>query len=300
VFLGLPPLVIPAALLMTKPVRRLVRPETPPDMAATTGVRGATRVWLAAGTAAGVGLLQFAGQHLEWWSVGPALFGLAVLWLTVRQLLPAGALRLRRGLPTTVMMRGLFAGAFFGAEAFIPLMLVTHRGLSATLAGMSLTGAALGWSAGSYLQGRPQTTVPRARLVQIGAGFVTLAIVGVASAVNASVPVWVVAVSWLVGGLGMGLAMASLSVLVLQQSPAREQGANSAALQISDAMCSVLFVGIGGAILAAAGGDDASRATFVTIFAVMIGLGLATTVVAPRVRQRGLATPVEPVRDPVA
>ena len=292
VFLGLPPLVIPAALLMIGPIRRLQRPADDPDAEVTAGARGSARVRLALGTAIGVALLQLAGQHLEWWSIGVAVAGLAVLGPTVRRLLPVGTFRLRRGLPTTVLMRGLFAGAFFGAEAFVPLMLVTHRGLSATLAGSSLTGAALGWATGSWWQGRPTTTISRPRLVQLGAGLVTTAIVAVALTVNPAVPVWVVAIAWLVGGLGMGLSMSSLSVLVLEQSPTREQGANSAALQISDAMCSVIFVGVGGAIFAAASGatvngadaTDPGGSVFVTIFAVMVGLAIFTTAIAIRVR----------------
>lgn len=307
VFLGLPPLVIPAALLMIGPIRRLQRPLDDPDAEITAGVRGSARVRLALGTAAGVALLQFAGQHLEWWSLGVAIVGVAVLAPTVRKLLPAGAFLLRRGLPTTVLMRGFFAGAFFGAEAFVPLMLVTHRGLSATLAGMSLTGAALGWATGSWWQGRPRTTIERPRLVQLGAALVAVAIAGVTVAVNSQVPVWVVAISWLIGGLGMGVSMSSLSVLVLEQSPGSEQGANSAALQISDAMCSVIFVGVGGAILAAAGGSmdgtassDPGGSVFATIFAVMIALAIFTTIVAVRIRQPSVEAPTTEVAERVA
>lgn len=46
-------------------------------------------------------------------------------------------------------MRGVVAGAFMGTEAFVPLMLVEHRELSASRAGLVLTVSAVGWFAGA-------------------------------------------------------------------------------------------------------------------------------------------------------
>ena len=53
------------------------------------------------------------------------------------------------------MSRGLLPGAFFGAEAFIPLMLVEQREVALVLAGAALTVGGVGWTAGSWLQSRP-------------------------------------------------------------------------------------------------------------------------------------------------
>ena len=58
-----------------------------------------------------------------------AAVGLALFFPALRLLLPAGSLRFARGLPTVVMMRGLYAGAFFAGEAFIPLALQTVKGV---------------------------------------------------------------------------------------------------------------------------------------------------------------------------
>lgn len=281
VFLGIPPLVIPAVALM---LGRLGGLRAAPEHSAGAGPRGWPRVGLAAGAATGVALLQYAGQHLEWTSLAYLVAGLVLVVPTLRLLLPRGALTMRRGLPSTVIMRGLMAGAFFGAEAFIPLMLVTQRQLTATQAGASLTGGALGWAFGSWFQGRSATTVPRDRLVQVGAGLVALTVVAAALTVMDVTPAWTIALAWVVGGLGMGLAMSTLSVLTFEQSPVGEQGANSAALQISDSVLSVVFVGIGGTLLAAGGGADAGPTTFLAIFLVTAGLAGVATAVAPRVR----------------
>ena len=49
--------------------------------------------------------------------------------------MPPGFLRLGRGLSAVILVRGLLPGAYFGGEAFIPLMLVEERGIALILAG---------------------------------------------------------------------------------------------------------------------------------------------------------------------
>ena len=60
-------------------------------------------------TAAAVALLQYSGTRLDWVSIPLALLAVALLVPTLPRLLPAGALRLARGLPTAVAMRGFLA-----------------------------------------------------------------------------------------------------------------------------------------------------------------------------------------------
>ena len=229
--------------------------------------------------------LQYAGQRLDLVSIPLLLLALAGLALGLPPLLPKGMVRVRRGLPSAVLMRGVLAGSFFGAEAFVPLMLVEERGVATAVAGVTLTVAALGWTAGSWLQGRPSLTVPRELLVQRGTALVAVGIAGVSVAAWPALPPLVAAVGWTVGGFGMGLAMSSTSVSVLDLSPRHEQGFNSAALQISDALGTTALVGLGGAVFAALhtpGGSD--RGAFVLIYLLMASVALAGVVVAPRIR----------------
>jgi hypothetical protein len=190
----------------------------------------------------------------------------------VTRLLPPGSLRLRRGLPTIVVMRGVFSGAFFGAEAFIPFMLIEQRGLATTVAGASLTGGALTWSLGAWYQGRPGLHLPRPTLVAVGSALVALGILVVTGALLPAVPeplaAVVAAVGWLVAGLGMGLGVTSLSVLLLEASPLAEQGANSAALQVSDSLGSILMLGLTGAVFAALHDRGHDGLVFLAIYAV--------------------------------
>ena len=64
-------------------------------------------------------------------------------------------------------------------------------------------------------------------------------------------PAWVIYPVWVAGGCGMGLAMSSLSVLLLSFSPPAERGVNSSALQLSDSVASALCIGLAGALVAA-------------------------------------------------
>jgi len=277
VFLAVAPLVLPTVLLLLPWLRRAD--------GRTERVRRTGHKRRALAAAVGVAVLQYAGQRLGWLGVGLVLAAGVLLVPSVPRLLPAGTLRARRGLPTVVAMRGILAGAFFGTEAFVPLMLVTERSLSPTLAGLSLTGAALGWATGSWWQGRPGLQAPRWRLVQVGCAVVSASIAGMAGTLWEGVPVAVAALAWTVGGLGMGLALASVSVLLFELSPPEEHGANSAAIQISDALGGILFIGLGGVLYAGLHrqpGEDAPA--FLAIYAVMAALALLGALVAPRVR----------------
>ena len=102
-------------------------------------------------------------------------------------------------------------------------MLVQERDLATTLAGASLTGAALTWTLGAWLQGRPTRRTPRWVLVCTGF-LLVLAGIGLA-APRPSTGTGGVRRGRLDGRrLGMGLGLTSLSVLVLEVSLSRTRG----------------------------------------------------------------------------
>ena len=282
VFLGVLPLLLGAALLVRPHLAGLDGP------AAETATPRRSRLGAAVLAAVGAGLLQLGGQLLSGHPAPAAvlvLAGLVLLGLGVPRLLPAGAFRLGRGLPTVVVLRGVLAGAFFGTETFIPLMLVEQRSLATTLAGASLTGAALTWSLGAWLQGRPALRTPRSVLVTLGFIFVLAGIGLVAVATSDAVPAATAAAGWIVAGLGMGLGLTSLSVLVLELSPVAEQGVNASALQVSDALGSIVMIGTAGAVFAGlATGRTHGATPYLAIDAVMAAVCVAGALVAHRVR----------------
>lgn len=287
VFLGVLPLLAGAVLLVSPHLRGLDGPVDGAGPAESHAAPGRSRVPAAVLAALGAGILQYAGQVLTERPLPSVLMivvAVALLGVGVPRLLPRGAFRLGRGLPTVVVMRGVLAGAFFGAETFIPLMLVEHRSLATTLAGASLTGAALTWSLGAWIQGRPGLRTPR--WVLLTSGFLlVLAGIGLAAlATSHAVPVVTAALGWTVAGLGMGLGLTSLSVLVLELSPPREQGANASALQVSDALGSIVLIGTAGAVFAGfATRGVHGAAPFLVIDAVMAVVCIAGALAARRV-----------------
>lgn len=283
VFLGIAPLVLIPVFLALPQAKAVDGP--PPGGAP----RRSGRKRFAAAAALGVGLLQYAGSRADLLGLGVAVVALALMVPTVPKLLPPGTIVLRRGLPTVVALRGIYAGAFFGTETFLPLLLVSERGLSSTLAGLSLTGGALGWATGSWYQGRNRTVAPRYLLVRAGGVFVAFAICLVALTLVPAVPAFAVMLGWVVGAFGMGIATASMSVLLFQLSPVADHGANSAALQVSDALFTATFVGLAGTIFGTGHAGDVAEAAvehwvYLVIIGVMAALALFGAWAAGRVR----------------
>jgi hypothetical protein len=154
------------------------------------------------------------------------------------------------------------------------------------VAGASLTGGALTWFLGSWYQGRPGLRLPRSTLVAVGSALVAVGIVIVAAALLPAVPpalaAAVAALGWLVAGLGMGLGVTSLSVLLLEASPAAEQGANSASLQVSDSLGSIVMLGIAGAVYAVLHGRGSDGVAFLAIDALTATLATFGALVGRR------------------
>lgn len=293
VFVGIPVLVVLPLALALPAIRRMA--SGPAEREAPVAFDG-RRIRLALGISLGAGLLQYAGQDLRPLSLVPAVAGTALLVPAALGLLPRGTYRAARGLPSVVLLRGLAAGAFISAESFVPLMLVTERGLSPTMAGLSLAVGGATWALGSYLQSRPRVEPYRERLMVLGMLLVAAAIVTVPSVLIPAVPVWIVGVAWGFGCLGMGMVIASTSVLLLKLSAPEEAGANSAALQISDGLANALLLTGGGAAFAALGGGSAAGhavvtggshpAAFAAVFLPMAGVAVVGAWVATRLRVR--------------
>ncbi|MEV6396461.1 MFS transporter [Streptomyces sp. NPDC051907] len=295
VFVGIPVLVVAPLALALPAIRRMA--SGPADPTAPPQPFDRRRIRLALGISLGAGLLQYAGQDLRWLSLVPAVAGAALLAPAVRGLLPRGTYRAARGLPSVVLLRGISAGAFISAESFVPLMLVAERGLSPTMAGLSLAVGGATWALGSYVQARPRLEPYREQMMVLGMIMVAAAIATAPTVlISPAVPVWIVGVAWGVGCFGMGMVIASTSVLLLKLSAPEEVGSNSAALQMSDGLSNVMLLAAGGAAFAALGGGavghgspgagmDASHpAAFAAVFLPMAAVALVGAWVGTRLR----------------
>lgn len=275
VFLVVPLLALPAALLLRPALRRVAASASVAD-APPAIIRWALGASLAA-------LLLYAGGQLRGL---PALLLMAAalvsLALCSRHLLPEGTLRLRRGLPSVIALRGIAASAFFGAEAFLPLLLQRERGLSPLWAGAALSLGALGWFSGSWLQGHQRRGWTRAQLLRTGTWLMGAGLLATSLTLQATVPLAVALAGWSTTGLGMGLIYPSLSVLTLSLSAPQEQGANSSALQLSEGVAVATTLALSGALFATfVGGRE--MLGYLLCLAVTLLIAVAGIVVARRI-----------------
>lgn len=231
---------------------------------------------------ASAGALTLHGASQQAGLGAALMFGAGCLaaGIAARLLLPAGTLTAARGLPTVILLRGLIAATFASAEAFLPLLLTQHFGWSLTQAGIALSAGAVTWSIGSALQARVQRPELRRRLLPAGFTLTAAALLVVmAPLVFPALPSLLIFVGWSFVGLGIGLSFPMLSVLLLKLSPPEQQGANTSALQLSDALVSSAALGLAGLLF-----DPVTRQVL-PVLAMAFALAAAAAVFSPRALQ---------------
>lgn len=262
-------------------LRPLLRAELAPVPREADRTHGDVRV-LASGllVALGAASLQLAGQQpgIAW----VAVIGLGALVIGLPVLLPAGYRPGGSGLAATVNVRALVTGAFFGAETFLTLMLVRAEHLDLRDAGLVLTIGSIGWTVGSWLQSRQWLRLRRDRIITVGAAATALGLAAVALAAwQPGQLLWAVMVGWVIGGFGMGLQVASTSLVVMELSPAADLGHNTSALQVGEALGSSVVAGLAGTIFVLLNADQ-NRA-FGTLFVAMVAVAVVGLVFSLRI-----------------
>lgn len=295
VFLAAALLTVPALLLLRRGLAGLAPAGSlsKPTGAVSAATPARREIVASIATAISAALLYAGGQALDLRALLLALVALAGLAVFAPRLLPVGSLRAARGLPAVVALRGLVAANFFAAEVFLPLLLTTERGLSPVQAGLVLTVGALGWSAGSWYQGREgrarddAACVRRLRmgLAMMGGG--TLIVTPVLlPTLSTAVAVTVAVAGWLIAGIGIGLVYPTLSVLALRFALPQQQGRASSALQLSDSLFSAVGLALASALLGAVQ-PHSPRAAFAAGLALAAALSLLGMAVASRARRAG-------------
>lgn len=72
--------------------------------------------------------------------------GILIMFQPLRKLLPEDTFSVRRGLPATIVSRGLFVACYNATESYVVLALIEVKKLSADLAGLIVAAGALSWS----------------------------------------------------------------------------------------------------------------------------------------------------------
>ena len=311
VFLGLLPVVAISGSIALPALIRIGPPaaQQAVEHRLADGIRTAARAGLILGgltlaaravTGPGLRALGLGGSGL----LGSGLIGAALIAAggvtglpALRRLTPPGTLTACRGLPATILARGVLTFAFFGADGYVTLTMTAVRHRSLLLAGLAVTGSTLAWTAGSWVQARLNERWEGRRLVRTGVLIILVGIAGMILAAQPVVPVAVGLVAWTVAGLGMGLAYAPITLIMLREAPAGREGWASASLNLADVLGTALGVGVGGAAVAA---SPSLQVGVTAAFAVAAGAAATGLVLTRRLPAGVTGAPLPAVAEDVA
>jgi MFS family permease len=288
VFLGVVGLVIPALVMIVPVLRNMGPGREPGDVPAQPPAPWALGrlAWASLAALAVLGLNLSREVRLPGFAAAPALLAVAavvIALVAVRPLVPRGTLAARRGLPSVILVRGLASAGFFGAEVYLPYLLIEQYAFSPTFAGLTLTGGALAWAGAAAVQGRLGTRLSHRGAVRIGSCMVLAAVLLALATTALHWPPAVVIAGWILAGGGMGLLYPRLSVMTLALSSKENEGFNSSAMSISDSLGGALALATTGIVFAA---FTTTTESFAGVFGLTAVLAAAAVAVAPRVTSR--------------
>jgi MFS family permease len=260
VFLGLLPLLVVAGVLARGALERLGAGAAPPGTVAGGQARriglavvvtigaGLVTAGLSSGAPASIGGAEIPGPVVV---LATVVGGLLLVAIAFQRLTPPGTLRLARGLPAAILLRGVLNVGFYSLDAYVALTLINWRGLPASLAGLALASGSLAWTVGSWTQARWALRLGYPFFVRSGFALLAVGVTAFALALDRQIPVVVSFAAFTVAGLGMGLAFAPQSLIVLHEAAPEEQGSATSALSLADLLGTALGTGFSGAILSA-------------------------------------------------
>ncbi|KEQ25697.1 MFS transporter [Paenibacillus tyrfis] len=260
------PLIALAVLLTLPSFRKLQTASAPVQK---SGRKEGYAVLLTAGTSL---LLSGLGFVSDWKGIALALIGLIIMVRPLQQLLPAGTFTVKKGLPATIVSRGLYVACYVATESYVVLALTEVKGLPADLAGLIVAAGALSWSTAAWLQSKlDEKDSGRGRKKRVTAG-IGLMIVGVSLVITAvgleSGGIGFAVISQIFTGFGIGLANPTTGAIALQHARSGEEGEISAYLQFVDAFCPGVSIGIGGALIAVS--EHSSQGIFTGIMLALL------------------------------
>lgn len=270
-------LTLPALFKLGAPPQREMERSKLPDALRLTSGAGIALAGVATGEVIVGGVMVVAG--IAWGF--PAL----------RKLLPEGTLSARPGMPAAIGGNGFLNMAYFSADAFIPYLLTTHRGYSTFVAGLALTSATISWTAGSWIQERLAHRTSRAGRATVGSALMTIGVGATTVALIDTVPGGVVALTWAIAGMGIGITYPTFSLEMLAGTSPGREGEISSAMKLTETLSAAAGVGVAGGIVAAgkAGGWDG--AALAGVFMLAAAAGAMTMFIATRLsREVGHST----------
>jgi len=185
--------------------------------------------------------------------LGIAIILFAILWAIERRasnpILPLALFRER--LFATSVGHGFLAGfALFGSTSFLPLFAQTVLGVSATVAGATLTPQILAWVLASIIGSRLLLRFNYRSLALLGMSVLVVSF-AMLTMVNATTPLWALYIVVGLGGMGMGFSIPSFLIAVQTTVARQSLGTATAAVQFSRSIGGAIGTSVMGVMLTA-------------------------------------------------
>lgn len=222
-------------------------------------------------SALGLGLIVFAlieGQHYGWWrqesgAISPVPIALAVGLLLMVGFVAVQRVRARKGLVVLVDLRLLSVRSFrfgsiaalivalgeFGLLFTLPLLLQNALGYSALGTGWLIVSLAVGTFLISGMTPPLTARYGGRAVVRMGLGAEAFAVAALALTLSASISGWLIAVWLFLYGVGVGMATAQLTSVILAEIPVAKSGQASGLQSTFRQLGSALGVAILGTLL---------------------------------------------------
>ncbi len=211
---------------------------------------GWSRTWDAVRIAGGAGVILAAlAGSLSLLTILAIGFGVVIVIAPIKRAVPPGEGPTLAHLKASLFIKLLLMFGFFGAEAFLPLLLIQKHGLSAFQAGLVMTVAALSWTSAAFLHARLANKISPAHLTSVASLFILGGTIMLFPVLQDRAWIWLAFIAWTVSGAGMGLAYNTLSTNAMNNTIPGREGVTSTASGISEAIGFALAAGFGGAIL---------------------------------------------------
>ena len=306
---------VPVGLLVLAGIARVIPETRDPALQARLDLQGAALSALAMG---GVVFALIEGAYYGWWRqpsgalspvpLAAAVGGLALVAFVIQQrrgatlgrptLVDLGLLRL----PT--LRYGNIAAAIvafgeFGLMFTLPLLLEGALGYSALGAGWLLVSLAFGAFLASGATAHLTQLWGQHVVVRIGLALEAMAVAGLALTISLTVPSWLLAI-WLAGyGVGVGMATAQLSSVIMSDVPPAQGGQASGLQSTVRQVGSALGIAVLGTLLvtslghgtdrrlADAGMPETARAPIVELVQGSAGAGIPALEQVEQLRRSG-------------
>lgn len=236
-------------------------------------------------------LLLFAAGLPAWTATISALAGAVLVIAGLVRLFPAGTFTLRPGVPAAVLAMFLLCFAFYGAESLVTLMATSDLGTTMFTGGLALTAGAVCRSCASLLQPRLVDHVGLRRTAVVGTVFVATGLAILAANLltdwPGQTPLILLWAAWAVGGFGMGLCYAPLTVAAFDDDAESQSTAQATSVTLAETTGALLGMTVGGLLIdadaAATGNELVTLAPYVVFAVFMLPVIAATSRIRTRI-----------------